>query len=52
MGRRRGEQLLHRSSAFRTLLQRLVGKLSNFFKAVLALLTLIFVEGHSISLPE
>src|SRR5260370_21644391 len=44
---RRGEQLLHRTAAFRTLLHQRIGKLLDLFKAVLTLFALIFVERHS-----
>src|SRR3974390_2021716 len=41
-----GNGLLDLSAAFGALLDHLVGKFLNFFEAVAALLTFVFVKGH------
>jgi ABC-type anion transport system duplicated permease subunit len=40
------DQLLHRSATFRALLDRRVGKLLDFLKAVLAFFALVLVDRH------
>lgn len=44
----RGNHLLYPAPAYRALLYHLVGKLLDFFKAVTALLALIFVKWHEL----
>jgi len=43
---RRGDDLFDGAAAFRALFHRLVGEFLDFFKAMTALLALIFVKGH------